>query len=136
METNESQISEFSKLPCCLQFTDDEYRRPSIIEIKQLIRIMGLTGSQVAALVGVNSSRTVRKWTGGEREIPYSAWRLLLIYAGIAIPTEDMKTTGAARDDIIDDIVDAAKEWVNASSNDGNVYEAETRLKQAVEWLG
>ena len=44
---------------------------------------LAFTGVQARALLGV-SGRMIRKWIGGEREIPYSAWRLLLIEVGIA----------------------------------------------------
>jgi hypothetical protein len=35
-----------------------------------------LTGAAAARLAGVNP-RTVRRWIGGESEIPYSAWRII-----------------------------------------------------------
>lgn len=37
----------------------------------------GLTGTQAGALIGVDG-RTIRRWTGGEREMPYSAWHCLV----------------------------------------------------------
>jgi len=64
---------------------------------------LGLTGSVVGQLLGVDP-RTVRKWIGGEREIPYSAWRLLLLHAGLAIEDPDEpdveRIRAHARDDI------------------------------------
>lgn len=52
---------------------------PSPERLRELMKKHGLTGSKVAEIVGVNS-RTVRKWTGGERGIPEPAWRLLLYW--------------------------------------------------------
>ena len=49
--------------------------------LRELLKKHGLTGSQAAEIVGVNS-RTIRKWTGGERGIPPAAWRLLLLVLG------------------------------------------------------
>lgn len=67
-----------------LPFSDPAYTPPKPDEVRALLRKAGWTGSQAAAVVGVDG-RTIRKWTGGEREIPYSAWRLLLIEAGFAL---------------------------------------------------
>lgn len=69
--------------------------QPTPEEVRALIVILGesihcekLTGSQVAALVGLKDSRNVRKWTApidssNYTKIPYAVWRLLLVYAGI-----------------------------------------------------
>jgi hypothetical protein len=51
-------------------------------QVREVLRLSGLTGSAAGVLVGVNS-RTVRKWSGGETAIPYAAWRLLCQYVGI-----------------------------------------------------
>ena len=69
---------------CRLQFADPGYLAPTPEEIRAALRAGGLTGARAGELVGV-TGRTVRKWTGGEREIPYSAWRLLLIEIGLAV---------------------------------------------------
>jgi hypothetical protein len=55
---------------------------PTKDEVRVLIKMANLTGSQVGDMVGVNG-RTVRKWTGGERNIPFSAWAILADAAGI-----------------------------------------------------
>jgi hypothetical protein len=31
--------------------------------------------------------RKIRKWAGGEGDVPYAVWRLLSIYAGLAKAT-------------------------------------------------
>jgi hypothetical protein len=77
-----------------LPFLDDRFRPPTPEEIREVLRLLGWTGSFAALQLGVGAregksgGRTIRKWTGGEQPMPYSAWRLLLIYAGLAIDTE------------------------------------------------
>lgn len=85
---SETSIEVFAAGPCCRQFTDDNYRPPTTEEIRHVLKLLNLTGSQAAKVLGVSSSkvsgsRTIRKWTGGEREMPYATWHLLLAYAGI-----------------------------------------------------
>lgn len=45
-------------------------------EFRALLRRGNLTGSAAASIAGVNP-RTVRRWIGGDSEIPYSAWSLI-----------------------------------------------------------
>ncbi len=45
-----------------------------------------LTGADVADLLGVSDSRTVRRWTSGTAHMSYAAWRLLLYELGVADP--------------------------------------------------
>lgn len=45
-------------------------------EFRALLRRGNLTGSAAAAIAGVNP-RTIRRWIGGDSEIPYSAWSLI-----------------------------------------------------------
>jgi len=56
-----------------------ENSKPTADKLRALMKQKGLTGARAAEIVGVNS-RTIRKWTGGERAIPEAAWRLLLLY--------------------------------------------------------
>ena len=56
-----------------------ENSKPTADGLRALMKQKGLTGARAAEIVGVNS-RTIRKWTGGERAIPEAAWRLLLLY--------------------------------------------------------
>lgn len=67
-----------------LPYSDPDYSPPTPNEVRALLRKAGWTGSQAARRAGVDG-RTIRKWTGGERDIPYSAWRLLLIEAGFEL---------------------------------------------------
>lgn len=79
--------------PCCKVFDDPAYVPPTPEEVDGLIKLAGWSQSDVAKLVGVGfnpkkGSTTVRKWRSPvvsveHRDIPYSAWRLLLLYAGI-----------------------------------------------------
>ena len=61
-----------------LEFSDPDYASPTPDEIKRVLTANGLSGSRAGDLLGVNS-RTIRKWTGGEQRMPYSAWKLLLL---------------------------------------------------------
>ena len=78
-----SAIRDTTRLP----FSDPAREAPTPEEIRTALRNAELTGSMAGELLGV-SGRTIRKWTGGEREMPYSAWRLLLIETGQAIRSE------------------------------------------------
>lgn len=61
-----------------LDYSDPNYVSPTSDEIKRVLTYNRLSGSGAASLLGVNS-RTIRKWTGGEQRMPYSAWKLLLL---------------------------------------------------------
>jgi DNA-binding transcriptional regulator YiaG len=49
-------------------------------EFKNLRRGWGVGQREMAALVGCRTSRTIRKWEAGERDIPESAVILLSLY--------------------------------------------------------
>ncbi|EAM5005907.1 transcriptional regulator [Salmonella enterica] len=55
---------------------------PTPEEIRTLMQISGLTGSKAATLTGLKDGRTVRRWIGGDTPIPFSAWAILVEYAG------------------------------------------------------
>lgn len=67
-----------------------EWERPNGGEIRAMMRRLQLTGSGLASLVGVanqgsvtgGGSRTVRRWTGGETDIPYAVWCIMAYEAG------------------------------------------------------
>jgi DNA-binding transcriptional regulator YiaG len=73
-----------------LLFTNPGYQRPSPNELRAALDAGGLTGATAAAVLGV-SGRTLRKWRSGDRDIPYSAWRLLIITLGLAIDGRETK---------------------------------------------
>lgn len=69
----------------CLGPYGPHWAQPTAEDVRAIISAAGLTGSKAAHLVGVSSSRTVRKWTGGERLIPYAAWAILCEAAGFGM---------------------------------------------------
>ncbi|QSB03819.1 hypothetical protein JWZ98_22815 (plasmid) [Methylomonas sp. EFPC1] len=83
----------FRNRPCALPFGHAAYISPTPHEVDRLIKLAGWSQSAVARLVGVTynpkkGSSTIRKWRADRdkddyREIPYSAWRLMLLYAGV-----------------------------------------------------
>lgn len=80
---NQHVIRETTKL----RFFDPAYTPATADDLRELMRQTGLTGSQAARLVGVNS-RTIRKWATSHGlpnsgDIPYAAWRLLLLETGL-----------------------------------------------------
>ncbi|CAA9890787.1 conserved hypothetical protein [Candidatus Methylobacter favarea] len=87
-----ASLEAFRNRPCALPFSHPAYVPPTPQEVDQLIKLKGWSQSESAALVGVSfgkkGSSTIRKWRADKeadiaRPIPYSAWRLLLIYAGV-----------------------------------------------------
>ncbi len=66
------------------------WQKPTTEEIRELIRLTGLNGAEVADLLGLTpqgnksggGSRTVRRWTAGDVPIPYAAWAILAHVAG------------------------------------------------------
>jgi hypothetical protein len=61
----------------------DAWKAPEGEAIKEVLAKAGLTGAQAAQLTGTANDRTVRRWTGGESNIPYAAWALLCDAAGL-----------------------------------------------------
>lgn len=71
--------------------------------LRQLLTRHELTGSQAGRLLGVDS-RTIRKWTAGDavsshREMPKSAWWLLLLLTGETNIPEVIDATGQCQAD-------------------------------------
>lgn len=66
---------------CFLPYAEG-WIHPTPEEIRGLISTLGLTGSQVARLTGVKDSRQVRRWLGGDAQISFAAWALLVESAG------------------------------------------------------
>lgn len=87
-------ISLVERSSCTLPFADPAYEPPRPDQVDALIKSMGWSQSDVARLVGVSysvakGSTTVRKWRTPlgqkeHREIPYAAWRLMVIEAQLA----------------------------------------------------
>jgi hypothetical protein len=87
--------------PECLRAFADGWEQPTAAEVRAVIQTTGLTGSQVSKLVGIAEGRTVRRWTGGESPIPFSAWAILCHVAGYGIiwsaPSRPMPTDASAQ---------------------------------------
>ncbi|SAL62427.1 helix-turn-helix domain-containing protein [Caballeronia humi] len=67
----------------CLGPYSETWERPTGEEVREILRRAGLSGAQAAKLVGVSDSRQVRRWTGDNAPISYSAWAILCDFAGI-----------------------------------------------------
>lgn len=73
-----------------LPFDDPAFMAPSHNDVRAVTQRYRLTGSALARVTGV-TTRTVRKWLAppgveNHAPMPYAAWRLLLIEAGIVKP--------------------------------------------------
>lgn len=94
-------LQAFKNRPCAMPFTNDSYVPPEPEEVAQLIHLAGWSQNTAAKIVGVKwstdkGSSTIRKWKSDKakkdhREIPYSAWRLMLLYAGVVVVDEEVK---------------------------------------------
>lgn len=71
-----------------LPYADQRFKPPTPEEVRNVLRRLGWTGSRAGLELGV-TGRTIRKWTGGDQDVPYSAWRLLLLKAALAIEIEE-----------------------------------------------
>lgn len=91
-------LAAFASLPCARRYIDG-YEAPSPEQVKALLNLSGMNRREWAELLGITYSEkhgctTLRKWTMKEgskdhRQVPYSTWRLMLIYSGIVDPKED-----------------------------------------------
>lgn len=69
-------------------YADPAFQMPAPEDVRAVIQLLGLTGDQVAGLVGVRDGRAVRRWVAPQgskthAQIDYAAWRLLLLEAGL-----------------------------------------------------
>ncbi len=97
-------LEAFKNLTCTLPFWHPSYTPPDPSEIRALTEYSGWSQSVTAQLVGVRydpkkGSTTIRKWKTDRgkkehREIPYAAWRLMLLYAGIVELEDDCFVRG------------------------------------------
>lgn len=101
-------IEAFQNRPCSLPAWHPDYKQPEPEEVEALIKAAGWSQRIAAMIVGVpfdakKGSTTIRKWrtprlnprTGQpnaeHRQIPYSAWRLFLEYAGVVTVEDGLK---------------------------------------------
>ncbi|EIL0917531.1 hypothetical protein LK837_004946 [Salmonella enterica] len=67
-----------------------EWESPTCTEVREVIRLTGLSGSAVARELGLKDSRNLRNWQmlktpDAKSSIPYAAWALLCFYAGLGM---------------------------------------------------
>lgn len=77
-----------------LPYGTDGYKEPGAADLRALMLALDITAENVAVLVGVEP-RAVGRWlarpTAKTRaQIPYAAWRLLLIDAGLVYPARSL----------------------------------------------
>lgn len=78
----------------CLRPASDGWETPTAGEVRELFRIIAAnksipkyTGSMAAKFLGLGDKgdRTLRRWAGGDADIPYAAWALLCYEAGFGV---------------------------------------------------
>ncbi|HGY2802937.1 TPA: hypothetical protein ACNVTV_004862 [Citrobacter freundii] len=75
--------------PACLKKAE-EWESPTCGEVRAVIGLTGLSGSQLAKRLGLKDSRNVRNWqmlkdSSSTSSIPYAAWALLCYFAGLGL---------------------------------------------------
>lgn len=75
------------------RFAAPDYRAPSPDDVRAVKALLGVTSAVLAAHVGVDH-RAVRRWLAKPpaktcAPIPYAAWRLLLLAAGL-VPSAEL----------------------------------------------
>ncbi len=96
-------LKELASRSCSRRFDDPQYRPPTPLEIDGLIKLAGWSQREAALVVGANftpgkGSTTIRKWRAKEgapehRVIPYAAWRLMLLEAGVVVLEKENRAT-------------------------------------------
>ena len=85
-------LEAFRNRNCSLLFTDPSYEPPSPEDIDMLINLAGWSKKRASEIAGVvynpKGSSALYKWRTAigsteHRKIPYAAWRLMLLYAGV-----------------------------------------------------
>lgn len=102
-------LKAFTNRACALPKTNNAYKEPTPEEVKTLIKLAGWSQTDTAKLTGVSfnpkkGSTTVRRWQTAKekpeyRVIPYAAWRLMLISAGVVDQEEALKEIGLSYKD-------------------------------------
>lgn len=82
-----------------LPFHDPQFTAPTYLDIRAITHKYGLSGADVSRITGV-LPRTVRKWlappdAANHTDVPYAAWRLLLIETGEVQPLRALLVEGA-----------------------------------------
>lgn len=63
----------------------ERWEAPIAAEVREILRRANLSGGAASRFLGMGEkgSRVVRRWAGGEADVPYSAWALLCHRAGL-----------------------------------------------------
>lgn len=74
-----------------LDFTHEDYTPPTPADVRALKAMSEKTGRELCELIGIEDQRSWRRWSQepeepSARQIPYSAWRLLLLELGFVKP--------------------------------------------------
>lgn len=92
-------ISESFKSPDSYRSIDDpKYRKPTGEEVKEVFEHLVSYHSKgiVCKMLGIksktNPTQTVNRWISEESDIPYPAWRMLLILDGRVVQTNRLTT--------------------------------------------
>jgi len=86
----------------CFKFDHPEYDPPNDSDVRALKELTGMTGGELARMVGVDA-RTWRAWSAPQsaerrQRIPYAAWRLLLIECGFVKNSAEYCISGERHD--------------------------------------
>lgn len=93
LEESVLTLNEMKGLACTFPICNEQYQPPTYDEINSLISGLGLSQRQVALITGARynekGSTIVRRWKAhpdnpDHRVMPYSAWRLLVEFAGLS----------------------------------------------------
>jgi hypothetical protein len=98
--TEINSLEAFKNRACGKHHLEEGYEPPTPEEVKALKDLSGFNKKTWALLLGVTynekrGSTTLRKWTMNKeasdyRQISNSVWRLMLIYAGVVKPEQDI----------------------------------------------
>lgn len=99
-----ADINEFRGRACSLHWENPGYKPPTPEDFKDLKRLSGWSNTDMARLAGIHytvekGSPTIGRWRASpgsrnHQQIPYSVWRLLLIYAGVVDAVDDCEALG------------------------------------------
>lgn len=71
-----------------LPYSHPDYSPPGPDDFRLAMQLGSLTGAKAGELVGV-TGRAIRRYVGGDRDIPYSVWRLLLVEIGLELKSNE-----------------------------------------------
>lgn len=69
----------------CLVAAWQDWQQPTSEEIREVLRLAELSGTEASLVLGLAGSKTIRRWVGEVTPIPYAAWAVLCDYAGLGI---------------------------------------------------